>query len=636
MRTDICTMLKDRFPFAGRMTTLSDLASSAGIAGDSSLGINSVFVSHNRGHLHLTDRMCLLEFLTDDEKPICGDLESHHFPHGIEQSFRSDSLTCRAFTCFDTLNTPVVHLEILPTRDQSLIISVSGGILERADASGEYEFDRATGILYLRRTEPRTDHRDPEPVFNLCVAVKPSFSVREALLADSTTASIPSGSVGSGAFEYRLLSDSINLVAGEPFRACVALTVAVRDPDYRRCSCERFSSIVPDLATAEKAARDRTNSVFISAPAPDTDNPRLRELYYHSICVLRRNLHYPTGLFGSHYACFPCKDNYDAHWLWDGAFHAVGFSEFDARLAKDSVLILTENQLPNGRIPHFVTADWLRPGDDSQPPVLGWAAWKVYKRTCDMDFLRTVYDSLVRNTEWWMRCRDLDCDGLLEWAHRLESGWDNSPRWDSEFGKLETCDLNAFVLAQMNTLATMAEELGYTDEASRWRSEADEMGNRIVAKLYQPNENLFRDIRYDTHEPADIMTLASFLPLWAGVPLDHDRARAMIRDYLLNPEYFWGEVPFPVVAYCDPKYDSANFWRGPSWIHFGYMMAELLVRYDFRDEAEEAVRRLLDVGTSNTYIHEYYDSRTGEGRGVPEYGWSAAFFIEMLLRRYRE
>jgi glycogen debranching enzyme len=305
-------------------------------------------------------------------------------------------------------------------------------------------------------------------------------------------------------------------------------------------------------------------------------------------------------------------------------------------LAKDSILILIENHLPDGTIPHFVTVDWVRPGEESQPPVVAWAAWKVYERSRDRDFLRSVYDALARNTDWWFMARDQDDDGLLEWHAKLESGWDNSPRWDPGIGKLESCDLNAFVLMQMKVLAQMADELGKTDQAERWLTEADALGKRMVERLYQPEENLFREIRYDTHEPVDILTLASFLPLWAGVPLEPGKAEAMIQDYLLNPRYFWSEMPFPVVACCDPRYDPANFWRGPSWLNLNYMMAEMLHRYGFHDEAEEAVRRTLDAGARNTYICEYYNSQTGEGLGVREYGWTAAFFMEMLLGRYGE
>jgi neutral trehalase len=282
-----------------------------------------------------------------------------------------------------------------------------------------------------------------------------------------------------------------------------------------------------------------------------------------------------------------------------------------------------------------VTVDWIRPYEGSQPPVVAWGAWKVYERTKDIEFLRAIYRPFARNTDWWMEARDEDGDGLLEWFERLESGWDNSPRWDPEFGKLETCDLNSYVLMQMKIMAKMADELGRPDEARDWRSKADALGKRMVEKLYFPEENIFRDIRYDTHEPADILTPASFLPLWAGAPLDREKAKAMIRDYLLNPRYFYGEIPFPTVAYCDPKYDSAAFWRGPTWMNISYLLLEMLVERGFVKEAEKTAKALLDIGARNRYIYEYYDSQTGEGLGVPEYSWTAALFMEMLLGRYK-
>ena len=620
--TDFCIELKDKFPFARRMTAMSDLASSCCIAGDGALGINEVHLSHNRQSVQWTDSLCRVEFTVGGEI-IQGKLESHHYPHGLEQTFKSRDFECRAFTCFDAVNTPVIHLDITSAKKLDAVIYVSGHITPRDGASGDCEFDSSSGTLFIRRTEPKLDDRDPSPTFDACAAVKPGFIAEEIR---------PPGE-GSD-LQYRLTSKPIVLNPGVTFHTFVALPISTREREFRHWADARLGEVIPERSAAEEKARSRWNAIFASAPKPKIMG--YRDLYYHSIYVLHRSLHFPTGKFGSHYASFPSIDHYDAHWLWDGAFHAIAFAEYNMSLAKDSILILIENQLPDGRIPHFVTADWIQPTSETQPPILAWAAWKMYKLSADKVFLDEVYEPLALNTVWWMKNRDKDGDGLLEWAECLETGWDNSPRWDSEYGVLESCDLNSWVLMQMKVLADMADELGRPVEATDWRREAEALGKRMAEKLYSPEDNIFYEVKFDTHQPVKLLTPAAFLPLWAGVPLETNKANAMIRDYLLNPVYFFGKVPFPTVAYNEPKYDSAGYWRGPTWINIAYFMVEVLQKYGFHDEAEQAVKRLLDVGAGERYIWEYYDSKMGKGLGAQEFGWSGALFIEMLLERFKQ
>ncbi|MGB5634673.1 MAG: glucosidase [Waterburya sp.] len=102
----------------------------------------------------------------------------------------------------------------------------------------------------------------------------------------------------------------------------------------------------------------------------------------------------------------PDKWEYPYYCVWDSAFHAVTFALIDPDFAKEQLLLFTqENYMhPDGQIPgcefNF---------DDTNPPVLAWAALKVYeiKRTIygaepeDLEFLGTIFDNLAQNFEWW-------------------------------------------------------------------------------------------------------------------------------------------------------------------------------------------------------------------------------------------
>lgn len=133
-----------------------------------------------------------------------------------------------------------------------------------------------------------------------------------------------------------------------------------------------------------------------------------------------------------------------------------------------------------------------------------------------------------------------------------------------------------------------------------------------------------------------VLTPACFLPLWAGVPLPEAQARAMIEKYLLAPEHFFGEYPFPVVAYSDREYRADNRWRGPVWMNIAYLMLEVLDGYGYAAQRDQAADRLVAMVTRNVRPYEAFDSRTGQGQGAIDYGWTSAVLLRLPDFRTRQ
>lgn len=88
----------------------------------------------------------------------------------------------------------------------------------------------------------------------------------------------------------------------------------------------------------------------------------------------------------------------------------------------------------------------------------------------------------------------------------------------------------------------------------------------------------------------------------------------------------------PTVAYEDPQYESSRYWRGPTWLNTGYFAIKALKDAGFRDLAESMRQTLLDACARNEdHLYEYYDSKTGQGLGARQFGWTAAFVILFIL-----
>jgi glycogen debranching enzyme len=107
---------------------------------------------------------------------------------------------------------------------------------------------------------------------------------------------------------------------------------------------------------------------------------------------------------------------------------------------------------------------------------------------------------------------------------------------------------------------------------------------------------------------------------------------------LLNPKEFWGDIPFPSVAYDEPTYDPLGYWRGRMWGHVYFWNTELLRLHGFESEAEEAKARYLRVAAAHKESMENFPSDPAQlhHRTVRSYNWCGsvtAFFLMGWHRR---
>jgi Glycosyl hydrolase family 63 C-terminal domain len=112
-------------------------------------------------------------------------------------------------------------------------------------------------------------------------------------------------------------------------------------------------------------------------------------------------------------------DKWEFPWYasWDLAFHCIPLALVDAQFAKTQLeLIVREWYLhPNGKIPAY---EWNF--DDANPPVLAWAAWRVYqierKQTGkgDRAFLETIFHKMLIAFTWWVNRKDAEGKNIFQ------------------------------------------------------------------------------------------------------------------------------------------------------------------------------------------------------------------------------
>ena len=113
------------------------------------------------------------------------------------------------------------------------------------------------------------------------------------------------------------------------------------------------------------------------------------------------------------------------------------------------------------------------------------------------------------------------------------------------------------------------------------------------------------------------------------------------------PIHFLRRCGPPVLRHCahsfdNPKYDPGGYWRGRIWPHFVYWMSQTLWRVGYHKEAELTADRLLEMVQKEPWFMENFNSnpekiaRDGYRFSQPEYIWTEAATIEVLLEGYKE
>jgi glycogen debranching enzyme len=344
-----------------------------------------------------------------------------------------------------------------------------------------------------------------------------------------------------------------------------------------------------------------------------------------------------------------------AMWLWDSAFHAIGWRHVDPQIAREALGAVLDCQTTDGFIAHMHTPD----GSSSitQPPVLALAAALIDQEDHDDKWLRKIYPKLAAYVRWDLDHRDSDGGGLCEWQvnsdpHNRcdESGMDNSPRFD--VGQpLDAVDFNALLALECEVLSLLAGELGKDDEADRWSRTCDEIVDRINDHLWSEKRGLYMDAKAGTDQRTGVLAASGFLPLICGAP-DKGQSRR-IEQHLSDESTFGGPLPVASVAAGQVADRPRDMWRGPVWVNLNWLIARGFDRYAMTRTADRIRRATLDeierqFATYATFF-EYYDDRKQldppelprKGRCAPEespyhqvlfdYGWSATLYVDMVM-----
>jgi hypothetical protein len=234
-------------------------------------------------------------------------------------------------------------------------------------------------------------------------------------------------------------------------------------------------------------------------------------------------------------------DKWEYPWFaaWDLAFHCIPLALIDPDFAKGQLVLLGREwyQHPNGQTPAY---EWSF--DYVNPPVMAWAAWRVYKieqkmrGAGDLQFLERVFHKLLLNFTWWVNRKDMEGNNIFAGGFL---GLDNIGVFDRNEmglagGRVEQSDGTAWMGMFCLNMLTIALELAghnwvYQDIATKFFEHflyiAQAMNNISGEgiSLWDEQDEFFYDVLHygaDVNLPLKIRSMVGLIPLFAVTTIE--------------------------------------------------------------------------------------------------------------------
>ncbi len=349
--------------------------------------------------------------------------------------------------------------------------------------------------------------------------------------------------------------------------------------------------------------------------------------------------------------------NFDELYYWDSYFMVQGMLKETNK--KELVLGILENLFALlGRFKMIPNASRTYLMGRSQPPLLTSFIFDVYEAYgLDKRWLAQAigYAKQEYETVWMGQAKPFDhqvYQGLSRYydinvLHDLaetESGWDMTSRFNRRCLDHLPVDLNALLYKYEADFARAAHILGNLDEQVVWERIAKKRQHVMQKLMWSSTRGLFFDFNYKKEKKGQVASLASYVPLWAGL-VDKVQAEQLVKS-LRRFDAPGGLVTTDgqVLTSALPQKIPLQWAHPNGWAPLHFFVVQGLERYGYHEEAKRIALKWLRTNNNwfekhGVFLEKYnviqptkhpvegvYPSQTG-------FGWTNAIF-ERFCQKY--
>uniref|UniRef100_A0A914ZQC1 Trehalase n=2 Tax=Parascaris univalens TaxID=6257 RepID=A0A914ZQC1_PARUN len=401
----------------------------------------------------------------------------------------------------------------------------------------------------------------------------------------------------------------------------------------------------------------------------------------HSLIYLPNEFIVPGGRFREFYY-------WDAYWIVKGLIVSGMLDTAKGMIRNFQSLVDRFGFVPNGGRVYYLQR--------SQPPLLTPTVYEYFEQTKDVDFLKSILPTLMKEFEFWSNKRSVNVTGqdgqvykvyqyrpdtnvprpesfredvtnamklpssarakfYQDIAAAAESGWDFSTRWLSDkksLVKIETTniapiDLNAFMCWNMDILGYLFRSVGNIAKSKKFRYLREDFRYAMQYVFYNESEGAWFDYSIPKRSHNIEFYPSSAIPLFTGCyqPLNLAKSHAIVRFMNISRAFeFPGGVPSSLIVGSEQQWDFPN-----GWSPLNHMIIEGLRKSDSAQMQEEAFRLAQKwvqgnyaVFKKTGHMWEKYDvngtvpqpGAGGEYVVQDGYGWTNGVVLSLLTTYY--
>jgi len=316
-------------------------------------------------------------------------------------------------------------------------------------------------------------------------------------------------------------------------------------------------------------------------------------------------------------------------WTWDCQFNAVETAGYDPKGSWDNFVSPFIRQHKSGMLIDCIN-DRSYISSFTKPPVHGWALSHLRRiGIVDENKARWIYGRLLKWVNAWYAYMDWDQDGICQYNHGNDSGWDNCSCFSCG-APIEGPDLSAYLVLCWDELAELSDMLGDPATAAKHRQRADQQLQDLIEHSWDGER--FHAYQSGTHrETEDADSLLTYLPILLGDRLPSEIFEKMAAD-LQEEGRFLTPHGLATERVGDRFYQSDGYWRGPIWAPPMMFIIEGLYKGGCKEFARELAERFC-ANCAKEGFAENFDATTGSGLRDRAYTWTSSVFL-ILAKRY--
>jgi hypothetical protein len=324
------------------------------------------------------------------------------------------------------------------------------------------------------------------------------------------------------------------------------------------------------------------------------------------------------------------KVNMRSVWSWDNCFNALA-SVRDKKSAFNNFILpfdyqdKTTGALPDAMNNHNVTWGFVK------PPIHGWALDKLMAKGMALSSseMEECYLGLEKWTSFWFLYMDDDKNGIPQYNHGNDSGWDNATYFDKGYS-VESADLCAFLALQMECLSNLARKMGKEKESIEWKNKSEKLIKDMITYFWDGTKFVSKRT-IDKGNMKESKSLLRFMPLVLGNRLPENIRKTMLSD-LTSKEGNLTEFGLASESPSSILYEADGYWRGPIWAPTTYLLVDALTQIGEKSLAKEIAYKYCKMCEKSGFA-ENFDATTGAPLRDSGYTWTSSVFL-LLLEEY--